>query len=118
MKRAPAGLGSAGQALWRSIVSSHELDAAELALLTEACRAKDRLDKLDRLARGELEAWRPLLVGLPAGSSVVVDSLLTAEIRTADLLKQLLANLRLPDKSGRRPRRRGARRGVYVLGGR
>ena len=44
---APAGLAAGGRKLWRSIVTEHDLAPAQLVQLTEACRAKDRLDQLD-----------------------------------------------------------------------
>ena len=90
---APDGLGSGGRTLWSAIVDDHDLDATQLVQLTEACRAKDRCDLLDAL--------------LHDGH----DSLLLKDANaTANLLKQLLAALRLPDpQSGKRPQFRGPR---------
>ena len=48
----PQGLASGGQALWDAITEAHDLDAAQLVTLWEACRAKDLLDALDDLVRG------------------------------------------------------------------
>lgn len=110
--KSPGGLGPGGRALWRSIAGVHALDAIQKVTLLEACRAKDRLDKLDEMARDESDTWATLtqdyelkMGRVPAG----VNS-------TATLLKQLLASLRLPDAAGRRPQRRGGARGAYLVG--
>ena len=109
--KAPSGLGAGGRSLWKSITDVHELDAAQLVQLTEACRAKDRLDKLDDLLRGDVDTWAEVYVnndGEPV--SLRIDSTLQRANDTANLLKQLLAALRLPDgATGKRPQRRGAR---------
>ncbi len=118
--KAPEGLAAGGRALWRDITSAHEfLDAQQLVQLTEACRAKDRLDEFDAVIRG-----RPDFVDLlhfrtqgahedKAVIEVKFDSILTVANATANLLKQLLAAMRLPDASGARPQQRGGARGAY-----
>lgn len=107
----PAGLSSGGRTLWKSITDVHELDATQLVQLEEACRAKDRLDRLDEVLRGDAEVWMSL-----AGDSdhvtcsLRIDSALGKANETANLMKQLLAALRLPDEAtGKRPQFRGAR---------
>lgn len=109
--KTPTGLGAGGRALWKSITDDHDdLDAAQLVQLTEACRAKDRLDRLDDLLRGDVDTWAEVYVnsdGAPV--SLRIDSALQRANDTANLLKQLLAALRLPDASGKRPQRRGPR---------
>ncbi|HEX5543695.1 MAG TPA: hypothetical protein VFX60_19430 [Micromonospora sp.] len=111
MTEAPEGLGAGGLALWKAIDGVHDLDAAQVAQLTEACRAKDRLDRLDQLLRGEIDAWvRVVPVPHSEDFRVQVDSVLDKANTTANLMKQLLAALRLPDeKTGKRPQYRGAR---------
>jgi len=90
---APVGLGPSGDALWCDITEAHELDATQLVTLTEVCRAKDRLDRLDELLRGNLDP-----------------TTLNQANTTANLMKQLIASLRLPDPvSEKRPQFRGAR---------
>lgn len=42
-RRAPAGLGKSGRALWRETWREFEMTAPEAALLAEACRCSDRL---------------------------------------------------------------------------
>lgn len=96
-----ANLGTAGRTLWDAVTGRHELNPAEEAVLTEACRAKDRLDRLDQMIRSGSEQW--------AGNLVVTDPDRLA-IATADTMKKCLAALRLPDPlTGRRPQYRGAR---------
>lgn len=89
----PAGLNSGGRSLWKSITDAHELDAAQEVQLEEACRAKDRCDLIASLyAEGH-------------DSKLLVDA-----NSTANLMKQLIAALRLPDpQSGKRPQYRGPR---------
>ena len=112
--RRPAGLGSGGSALWRDITSAHELDAAQIVQLTEACRAKDRLDKLDEVLRGDANVWCEILSDFDGNAtSLRIDAALDKANTTANLLKQLLAAMRLPDESGKRPQARGGARGSY-----
>ena len=93
--------------MWRAIADVHELDAAQVVQLTEACRAKDRLDKLDALLSGDVDTWAYIdTEGVP---SLRIDAALAQANTTANLMKQLLAALRLPDEEGRRPQFRGAR---------
>jgi hypothetical protein len=90
---APDGLRSGGLMLWSAIVDEHELDAGQLVQLEEACRAKDRCDFLDSRLQESMD------------SAVLKDA-----NATANLMKQLLAALRLPDPvSGKRPQFRGPR---------
>jgi hypothetical protein len=112
----PSGLSAGGSELWASVTAAHELDATQVVTLTEACRAKDRLDKLDKVLRGEAETWMMLTHRLQtADYELKIDNALGAANATANLLKQLLAALRLPDKvSGARPQQRGGGRGAYA----
>jgi len=105
----PEGLDAGGAALWRAVTDAHQLDAVQEVTLIEACRAKDRLDRLDAMSRSDSQTWAT--VGR-ADLRLDLDRNVT---RTADVLKQLLASLRLPDEHGRRPQRRGTARGVYGI---
>ncbi len=90
-----ATLKAGGQLLYDALTSRYQLTGVEHVLLIEACRAKDRLDRL---------AQHPEAV--------------TETNLTARSMAQLIAALRLPDPTtGKRPRRRPPR-GVYVPGGR
>lgn len=109
--RSPVGLGAGGRSLWKSITDEHDLEAPQLVQLEEACRAKDRLDKLDQLLRGDVDTWAEVVEdreGTPV--SLRIDSALQRANDTANLMKQLLAALRLPDpQTGKKPQHRGAR---------
>lgn len=110
--KVPAELAAGGRALWRAVVDAHDLDAAQLVQLQEACRAKDRLDKLDQLMRGEGDLW--VRVARDARNEgcaeIKFDGVLSAANNTANLMKQLLTALRLPDEAtGKRPQYRGPR---------
>lgn len=111
MTDAPEGLSPGGRALWDAITDDHDLDATQLVQLTEACRAKDRLDKLDLLLRGDIDTWAVLAHRtLTEDYELKIDKALTDANATANLMKQLLAALRLPDEaSGKRPQYRGPR---------
>lgn len=113
--RAPVGLGPGGRALWRSVASLHELDALQKVQLHEACRLKDRCDRLDALQVGGAKEWGQLApedADLPEVRLTVRDPATLANT-TATTMKQLLSALRLPDPvSGKRPPRRPPR-GTY-----
>jgi hypothetical protein len=112
---AVAEFDAGGAALWRDITEAHKLDAAQLVQLTEACRAKDRLDRLDAVLRGDSETWMRLVHDVRTEDyELKVDAALASANTTANLLKQLLAAMRLPDAaSGKRPQQRGGARGSY-----
>ena len=113
---APEGLAHGGRALWAAIMDDHDdLDAMQLVQLTEACRTKDRLDRLDAILSGDVHTWAKIASnqdGEPV--SLRIDSALQRANETANLLKQLLAALRLPDATGTRPQRRGTARGAVA----
>lgn len=107
----PSGLRGGGRALWKAITDDHELDAPQLVQLEEACRAKDRLDQLDKVLRGEVEGWiDEAFSETRQRYELKIDSALSKANETANLMKQLLAALRLPDEqTGKKPQRRGPR---------
>jgi hypothetical protein len=107
--RCPVGLAAGGKALWKAVNELDELDAVQLVQLEEACRAKDRLDKLDCLLRGEVDAWARVFQ-TDVELVLKIDGALDKANTTANLMKQLLAALRLPDEqTGKRPIRRPPR---------
>lgn len=110
--RLPAGLGTGGRQLWRDLCADNEFDPAQLVLLLEACRIKDRLDRLDHELTGRGDFLR--VTQNDDGDYVLeVTAALSAASRDANVLKQLLTALRLPDaQTGKRPQVRGAR-GAY-----
>lgn len=118
MTEAPDSLGPGGRSLWASITTQHDLDAGQLVQLHEACRAKDRLDRLDTVLCGDSDTWMRLTHRLNTDDyELKIDAALSQANATANVLKQLLAALRLPDaKTGKRPQVRGAR-GAYKPSG-
>lgn len=111
--RTPTGLSSGGKKLWSEITAVHELDPTQVVQLTEACRAKDRLDQLDALLRGDISEWSRVKLNDLGELSLKIDDVLHKANTTANIMKQLLAALRLPDEqSGKRPQVRSAR-GAY-----
>jgi len=107
----PSGLGAGARALWEGITEVHELDPAQEVQLIEACRAKDRLDRLNEVLSGESDTWMTLVHDLRTEDyELKIDAALSQANATANLMKQLLAALRLPDaETGKRPQYRGAR---------
>lgn len=106
--KAPAGLASRGRRLWREMHEVAEFNPAETVLLEEACRLTDRLDRLDAVLNGR----EFLRVEQDENGDYVlrVEGALGAASRDANVLKQLVAALRIPDEvSGKRPQRRGPR---------
>lgn len=110
MAETPMTLGSGGAALWLAITEDHDLDAAQLVQLEEACRIKDRCDALDLAVRtlqneGDLKDYMSAVDKANA---------------SANQMKQLIAALRLPDEHGKRPQYRGPRgaQAPTVAGGR
>ncbi|SKF61369.1 Uncharacterised protein [Mycobacteroides abscessus subsp. abscessus] len=110
----PDGLSSGGAALWEALTEAHDLDTVQLVQLTEVCRMKDRLDKLDALLRGDIDAWALLMEREGQPTELVVNSALDKANTTANQMKQLLAAMRLPDDVGKRPQQRGGARGAYA----
>lgn len=101
----PDGLDERGARLWVSVHEQHPgLTDPEREVVLEACRVADRLERLDAICRVSepvIETDKGGLITHPA----------FAEARQQqNLLKQLVASLRLPDPaSGKRPQTRPAR---------
>lgn len=110
--KTPAGLGSSGRRLFRSVADEWELDVHEQLLLLQAARCADRLDELADAQKGQ-----PLTTQNARGEDVT--SPLIVESRQQSLaLARLLASLRLPSgETDERPQRRGAARGAYGIRG-
>lgn len=101
-------LGAGGSRLWASLLAQdasledESTPAREVAL--EACRTKDRCDILDAVCRSE-PAMLMTDKGLPIAHPAWVEAR-----QQANVLKQLVAALRLPDTAtGKRPQVRSAR---------
>lgn len=111
--KAPGGLREGGRRLWDAVVTEHDLEVPQLVQLEEACRAKDRADKLDEVLRGDADTWMELVTTAALGESVYelrITNALGKATEQATLMKQMLAALRLPDpQTGKRPQYRGPR---------
>jgi hypothetical protein len=92
MKTVPKDLEARGRRLWRDVLREYELSDPELAVLLEACRTADLLERLAaELAAAELTA---------AGSrgQVIVHPIAGELRQQRDLLARLLARLALPSE--------------------
>lgn len=107
---APDGLGEAGTRLWDASVGARVFPAHEEAVLLQACRTADVLDRLAELAASE-----PVTVQAGRGRRVINPAL--AEQRQQSIvLARLLVSLRLPNADDDTlPQRRGGVRGTYGL---
>lgn len=100
--------------MWRSVVGDYDLDEHELALLREAARTVDDLDRLAELVERD-----GMMVATKAGPRMHPGVVEARQLRIA--LARLLAALRLPDgeegdeSAGRRAQRRVGFRGPYGL---
>jgi hypothetical protein len=119
----PEWLAKGGRDLWTEVTTDHpDLDATQKVTLLEACRAKDRLDKLDDVLRGDVDTWATLHLDPRSDAGNIFEIRITQALAqansTATLLKQLIAALRLPDAAtGKRPQQRGGGRGAYAPSG-
>ncbi|MHC5558285.1 terminase [Kocuria sp. U4B] len=100
-RRAPRNLGVAGQKFWRRVLDDYELSPAEEAVLVQACRIMDLLERL------EVEgAEQPLTEMSPQGR--VVNPLLREARMQRQTLDRLVRSLGIPLVEGTS---RGSRRG-------
>jgi len=121
--RPPEGLGIKGKKLWRDLQKEHEFDPAQTLILEESCRIADRLDGLNEIINGKgvlrlLHMRMPGLVDDEGTATVnlTVDGVLSEARQQANVLKQLIVSLRLPEAdTGKKPQQRGAR-GAYQPG--
>jgi hypothetical protein len=108
--KSPPELDAGGAELWSDISDAYELDASQRVQLLEACRAKDRLDRLDAVLRGRDQAFLTIDTMDDGSLEIVIDKALDKANSTANMMKQLLAAMRLPDaRTGQRPQFRSAR---------
>lgn len=90
---APESLAAGGRVLWSARCWPGMPDDAAVMLL-EACRAKDRLDKLDELLRGEIDCWARLTHRtLTEDYELRIDAALAAANATAGVMSRLLSAL-------------------------
>lgn len=105
--------------MWKDLHELAEMNGAEEAVAEEACRIKDRLDQLDVILTDPEASWLRFRMNDEATEvTVSIDSVLSESRQQANVFKQLIAALRLPDdKSGERPQHRGGGRGAYKSAG-
>jgi hypothetical protein len=89
--RRPARLGRAGRELWDGVMTVYQLSPAEAAILARACRALDRLTRMD----AELAESDSLIVTGSTGQPKV-NPLLAAADSTERVVDVLLRALSLP----------------------
>lgn len=101
----PEDLDERGAQLWRDMGGSYESDAGARMLLHEACRLVDRMEKLDRILRGDVDTW--VSVDLPRDGSedeplrLKVDGALAEARLHVTTLRQVLGQLRRVRPTGR-----------------
>jgi hypothetical protein len=101
----PEDLDERGAQLWRDMGGSYEMDAGARLLLHEACRLADRMEKLDRVLRGDGATW--VSIELPRDGSedeplrLKVDGALAEARLHVTTLRQVLAQLRRVRPTGR-----------------
>lgn len=99
-RRSPTGLGKAGRSLWRDVMDSYELSPVEKALLAQACKVVDLLDRADgELADADLTVLGS--TGQPRTHPLV--SATAEQRRVLDVLLRGLA-LPMPDETNGRRR--------------
>lgn len=108
MAQKPERLGERGSSLWDEITKAHTLQKAELELLVEACRCADRLEKLDEFLTGDRDSWFTFEeMKRDDTIRVLVDAALSEARQQQNMMKQLIASLRLPDATtGKKPQTR------------
>jgi hypothetical protein len=97
-------LDTRGTKLWESIHLQHPaMSEAERELVVEACRIADRLERLDYICRMESPV-------IESRTGPIAHPALAEARQQQNLLKQIIAALRIPDaKTGDRAQHRSAR---------
>jgi hypothetical protein len=91
-QRPPSGLSALGKRLWVSVVDRFVLTPAELAMLGQACRTSDELNRLEKAVRNLPELITTGSTGQPKAHPLL------AEVRAHRLLlERLTTALCLPD---------------------
>lgn len=74
-------------------------DGPTRALITEACRAKDRLDRLHRIVRGDVDTWMRVFSG--DGELVLKMDTAVSEVRQlSTVFRQLLTEIQRRQGNG------------------
>ena len=87
----PDEFGAGGQELFDDLTTDFD-DASTSALIVEAARTKDRLDRLHRLTSGDEDAWCRVIT--PEGELVLkLDSAVAEQRQLSTVFRQLLAEI-------------------------
>ena len=87
----PEEFGPGGQALFDQLMVGG-WDAPTVALITEAARAKDRLDRLARITSGDEDVWCRVFTG--EGELVLkLDTAVSEQRQLSTVFRQLLAEI-------------------------
>lgn len=87
----PEEFGPGGAALKASLDAPGD-DAATRALIVEACRTKDRLDRLNRITSGDEDVWCRVFNG--EGEVVLkLDTAVSEQRQLTTVFRQLLAEI-------------------------
>lgn len=90
---------SGGAALHAALSLSDD-DGPTRALIVEACRAKDRLDRLHRIVRGDVDTWTRVFTG--EGELVLKMDTAVSEVRQlSTVFRQLLTEIQRRQGDGR-----------------
>lgn len=89
---AASSLGPRGTRLWLSLCDQVDGERG-MALLEEACRTADRLDRLDGLLSGDLELWSLIDRHDKGEFEVVIDNALAEARQQGAALLRLLTSL-------------------------
>lgn len=87
----PDEFGAGGQALFDDLTSDSN-DASTAALVVEAARTKDRLDRLNRLTAGDADAWAHV-VTVEGEIVLKIDSAVAEQRQLSTVFRQLLAEI-------------------------
>ncbi|RAV34913.1 hypothetical protein [Corynebacterium heidelbergense] len=83
-----------GKALFGSLCRESD-SAATRALIVEAARAKDRLDRLHLVVRGDVDSWTRVFRSGDAGELVLkLDTAVSEQRQLATVFRQLLNEIR------------------------
>ena len=91
----PSELGPRGEALWRSLGGHTTTDGARAALIAEACRLADQLDKLDQIISGDDATWLQLEIpdGRPIKLIVPIQNAIAERRQSVTVFRHVLSQL-------------------------
>lgn len=91
---APASLGLRGKTIWAAY-SADNLPGGHRALVHEACRLADTLDKLDSLIGADASVWATLVFDDMGQVELSIDSLMSERRQQQLAFKQVMGEIRM-----------------------